>query len=470
MFQLLVGKRVGRARPAPKLPQRQIVTLAFFLPTLGIPQLINVQTPAVAQERRPNIIFIMADDLGQYDLGCYGQRHILTPHLDRMAAEGCRFTQCYAGSAVCAPCRSVLMTGLHSGHTRVRGNSSRVGGVPPQGRVPLLDSDVTVAEVLKQAGYATGMTGKWGLGEPGTSGAPNNQGFDQWFGFLNQRHAHTYYPEYLWRNERFEVVWGNMGGYEGQWVHDLFTEFALDFVRQHQDQPFFLYLPYTVPHGRYEVPDEKPYADKPWPQSARGYAAMVTRMDRDIGRLFELLVTLGIDEQTIVFFCSDNGATYTDPPISSAGPLRGKKGDLYEGGIRTPMIVRWPGRIQPGRVSDHVWALWDVLPTAAELAGVDPPANVDGISILPTLLGEAQQSHEFLYWEFPTGKYWQAVRYGDWKGVRTRWQGPLELYNLAEDLGEQRNVARENPRIVARIEAMMRQAHVESVEWPTPQP
>jgi len=193
---------------------------------------VSCASALTAPVRRPNIIFIMADDLGQYDLGCYGQKGILTPNLDRMAAEGCRFTQCYAGSTVCAPCRSVLMTGLHTGRTRVRGNSSRVGGVPPQGRVPLLDSDVTVAEVLKEAGYATGMTGKWGLGEPGTSGVPNNQGFDEWFGFLNQRHAHTYYPEYLWRNGQFEVVWGNMGGYEGQWAHDLFTEFALHSAKQ----------------------------------------------------------------------------------------------------------------------------------------------------------------------------------------------------------------------------------------------
>ena len=422
----------------------------------------------VAQAPRPNIIFIMADDLGPYDLGCYGQNNILTPNLDRMAAEGCRFTQCYTGSAVCAPSRSVLMTGLHSGHTRVRSNASRVGGVPPQGRVPLLDSDLTVAEVLKAAGYATGITGKWGLGEPETSGVPNRQGFDQWFGFLNQRHAHTYYPEYLWRNEQFQIVWGNMGGYERQWAHDLFTEFALDFVARHKDVPFFFYLPYTVPHGRYEVPDEEPYDDKPWPESARRYAAMVTRMDRDIGKLLDLLKSQGLDERTIVFFCSDNGATYTDSPINSAGGLRGRKGNLYEGGIRTPMIVRWPERIEPGRVSDQVWAFWDFLPTVAELARATPPVDIDGISMLPALLGDKQQSHEFLYWEFPARGYSQAVRYGDWKGIRTRWGGPLELYNLAVDLGEQRDLAHQQPEIVARIEAIMGAEHTPSAEWPTP--
>ena len=417
---------------------------------------------------RPNIIFIMADDLGQYDLGCYGQKHILTPHLDRMASEGCRFTQCYTGSTVCAPSRSVLMTGMHSGHTRVRNNSSRVGGVPPQGRVPLLDSDVTVAEVLKNAGYVTGMTGKWGLGEPGTTGVPNRQGFDEWFGFLNQRHAHTYYPEYLWRNEQFQVVWGNMGRYEGQWVHDLFTQFALDFVAQHRDGPFFLYLPYTIPHSRYEVPDEKPYADKPWPASARRYAAMVSRLDSDMGKLFELLKRLGLDERTIVFFCSDNGATYTDAPIHSAGSLRGRKGNLYEGGIRTPMIVRWPGHIEPGRVSDQLWAFWDFLPTAADLAGVAPPAHVDGISMKAALLGQQQENHEFLYWEFPSQGYSQALRYGPWKTIRTGWNGPLELYNLDTDPGEQIDVADQHPQLVAKMESIMKAEHTESAEWPTP--
>jgi arylsulfatase A-like enzyme len=357
---------------------------------------------------------------------------------------------------------------MHMGHARVRNNSSRAGGVPPQGRVPLVDEDVTVAEVLKSAGYTTGITGKWGLAEPNTTGVPNRQGFDQWLGFLNQRHAHTYYPEYYWRNEEFQIAWGNMGGYERQWIHDDFTRFALEFIKENKEGPFFLYVAYTVPHGKYEIPDDKPYSDKPWSQDARNYAAMVTRLDSDVGRILDLLGKLSIDERTIVFFCSDNGATFTREPFFSAGPLRGKKSSLYEGGIRTPMIVRWPGKVQPGRTSSQVWAFWDFLPTAAELAGVEPPEGIDGISMAPEILGKPQREHEFLYWETPSGGYSQAVRWGSWKGVRGRWGAPVELYNLARDPGEKHNVADQHPEIVKRIEGHMKASHVESELYPTP--
>ena len=468
MLQFLALTQASCRRTFPSRLRHRFATPAAAVVAAFVLQGIFTQPVHANSKEHPNIIFIMADDLGQYELGCYGQKHILTPRLDQMAKEGLRFTQCYVGSAVCAPSRSVLMTGLHAGHTRVRGNSSRVGGVQPQGRVPLLDSDLTVAEVLKKAGYVTGMTGKWGLGEPGTTGIPNRQGFDEWFGFLNQRHAHTYYPEYLWHNEQVHILSRNQGRYEGQWVHDLFTEFALKFVRQSKDRPFFLYIPYTVPHGRHELPNDKPYSDKPWPESTRNYAAMVTRMDSDIGKLFDLLKELKIDEKTIVFFCSDNGATKTDAPINGSGSLRGRKGNLYEGGIRTPMIVRWPGRIAPGRVSDEIWAFWDFLPTAAELAGVTPPEHIDGISILPTLLGKEQKSHEFLYWEFPSGGYSQAVRLSQWKAIRTQWHGPIELYDLSDDPGEQKDVAGRHPQIVARMQVIMKDEHTESAEWPTP--
>ncbi len=423
---------------------------------------------SAAFEGKPNIIFIMADDLGQYDLGCTGQKHILTPRLDRMAAEGCFFDQCYTGAAVCAPSRCALMTGMHMGHARVRNNSSKTGGVPPQGRVPLREEDVTVAEVLKSAGYTNGITGKWGLGEPNTTGVPNRQGFDEWLGLLNQRHAHTYYPEYFWRNEEFQIAWGNMGGYEGQWIHDDFTKFALEFINENKAGPFFLYVPYTVPHGKYEIPNDEPYSDKPWSEDAKNYAAMVTRLDSDVGKILDLLGDLGIDERTIVFFCSDNGATFTREPFFSAGPLRGKKGNLYEGGIRTPMIVRWPGMISAGRTSSQPWAFWDFLPTAAELAGVKSPEGIDGISMAGEILGKPQKAHEFLYWETPSGGYSQAVRWNDWKGIRTSWGAPVELYNLAEDLGEQKNLADRHPDIVKRIEDYMKASHVESDLYPTP--
>jgi arylsulfatase A-like enzyme len=350
----------------------------------------------------------------------------------------------------------------------VRDNSSSVGGVPPQGRVPLESQDITVAEVLKSAGYATGITGKWGLGEPNTTGLPNRQGFDEWLGLLNQRHAHTYYPEFYWRNEEFQIAWGNMGGYSGQWIHDDFTQFALDFIRDNQSSPFFLYIAYTVPHGRYEIPNDLPYSNKPWSQDAKNYAAMVTRLDTDVGKILDLLGELSIDERTIVFFCSDNGATFINEPFLSAGPLRGRKGNLYEGGIRTPMIVRWPGKVVPGRVSDHLWALWDFLPTAAELAGVPPPQSIDGVSLAAELLGKSQSERDFLYWEAPSAGYSQAVRWKNWKGIRSAWGDPLELYDLTRDPGEMQNVADQYPDVANTIADYMKFSHVDSELYPVP--
>jgi arylsulfatase A-like enzyme len=425
--------------------------------------------PAASEtSRRPNIIYIMADDMGFADLGCHGQEAIRTPHVDRLAVEGRQFTQCYAGSTVCAPSRSALMTGLHTGHTRVRSNFGMVGGVGPQRRVPLRDEDLTVAEVLKRAGYATGITGKWGLGEPESSGVPNKQGFDEWFGYLNQRRAHSYYPDYIWKNQEKYVLKGNLDGRRQQYTHDLFTEFALDFIERQSAGPFFLYLAYTVPHGKHEVPSDAPYSDKDWPEKLKNYAAMVTRLDRDVGRIMAMLEKLDVDRHTIVFFTSDNGAAFVDPTFKSTGSLRGKKGNFYEGGIRVPMIVRWPGHIEPGSTSDQVWAFWDFLPTAAELAGLEPPQNIDGISMLPALLGKKQHGHEFLYWEISSGGYQQAVRHGRWKAVRNRWSGPLELYDLDADPGETRDVVKEHPRVVARIEAYLKTARTESENWPTP--
>jgi len=422
--------------------------------------------------RASNIIFILADDLGYGNLGSYGQRAIKTPSLDRMAAEGVRFTQCYAGSTVCAPSRCALMTGLHTGHARVRGNA----------RVPLLPEDVTVAEVLKTAGYATGIVGKWGLGEPETTGLPNRQGFDEWFGYLNQGHAHDYYPDYLWRNEERVELTENAGGKKGAYSHDLFTNEALEFVTRNKARPFFLYLAYTIPHANnelsretgngMEVPEDGPYAGEPWPQVERGFAAMVTRMDGDVGRLLALLQRLGIDRETAVFFSSDNGphreGGHNPEFFHDSGPLRGIKRDLYEGGIRVPMIVRWPERIRAGDVSDQVWAFWDFLPTAAEMAGVEPPRGIDGISMLPALLGRLQQSAPYLYWEFFEGGFQQAVRMGDWKAVRRPPYGGIELYNLGEDLAEEHNVAVEHPQVVAQAREIMEQARTDSAEFPVP--
>ena len=442
---------------------------------------------AAGPARPPNLLFILADDLGYGDLGCYGQQKIRTPHLDALAAEGMRFTQAYAGSTVCAPSRCCLMTGLHTGHARVRGNAL----------VPLAPEDVTVAEVLRDAGYATGLVGKWGLGEPGSTGLPTRQGFDCFFGYLNQGHAHNYYPDYLWRSEvrvplPNEVTKG-VATRRVQYSHDLFAQEALEFVERHRAGPFFLYLALTIPHanneagwqkgqgaaadalGRptgdgMEVPSDEPYAAEPWPQVERNFAAMVTRMDRDVGRLLAHLKDLGLDGNTAVFFTSDNGPHREgghDPNFfDDNGRLRGIKRDLYEGGIRVPAIVRWPGRVRPGSVSDAVWAFWDFLPTAAEIAAAPAPAGLDGVSLVPALEGRPMPQHAPLYWEFHEGGFHQAVRAGDWKGVRHGLAGKVELYDLRADPGETRNLASKRPEAVARIEAILAAARTESREFP----
>ncbi|MHC4659587.1 MAG: arylsulfatase [Planctomycetota bacterium] len=442
---------------------------------------------ATTKSKRPNIVFILADDLGYGDLGCYGQRQINTPNLDRMAREGMRFTQHYAGSTVCAPSRCVLMTGLHTGHCRVRANA----------RILMESEDVTVAEVLKDAGYVTGMVGKWGVGHPPPPGDPACNGFDYFFGYLNMMHAHNYYPEFLWRNEEKVIFDDNQladrypgeqgwSWRQGTYSHDLFTREALTFVEQSKDNPFFLYLAYTIPHanneaGRHigngmEVPDYGIYKEKNWPGPQKGHAAMITRMDRDIGRLLARLGELGIDENTLVMFSSDNGPHKeggADPQFfSSSGPLRGKKRDLYEGGIRVPMIARWPGKINPGTESNHISAFWDFLPTAVELAGINSPKDTDGISMVPTLLGQPrkQRKHQFLYWEFHERGGKQAVRWGKWKavrlGVHKNPEGLLELYNLGDDIGEANNIAADHPDIVARMERYLKSARTDSPKWP----
>jgi arylsulfatase A-like enzyme len=431
-------------------------------------------------QTRPNIILIHADDLGYGDLSSYGQRKFKTPNIDRLAAEGMRFTQYYAGSTVCAPSRSALMTGQHTGHTRIRGNA----------RHPLLPEDVTVAEVLKStpgAAYKTALIGKWGLGEAGTTGVPNRQGFDYFFGYLNQRHAHNYYPTFLWRDDE-RIKLRNVVPDEDEegsgvstnrvdYAHDLMAEESLKFIERNIGGPFFLYLAFTIPHANneaknkgMEVPDLGEFAGENWPDQEKAKAAMITRMDRDVGRLMALLKKLGIDDNTLVLFTSDNGPHReggADPDFfDSNGPLRGIKRDLYEGGIRVPMIARWPKRIKAGAKSDQVWAHWDLLPTLAEIAGVKPPAGIDGISMSNALLGRRQRNHEFLYWEFHERGFSQAARTGDWKAVRKSPDSPLELYDLKNDLGEQNDVAAKHPGVVKKIEDYLKTARTESELWP----
>jgi arylsulfatase A-like enzyme len=456
------------------------------LAALTLAERTGLQSRAEAQEPagKPNIIFILADDLGYGDLGCYGQKQIQTPHLDRLAAEGMRFTDHYAGDTVCAPARCSLMTGLHTGHTYVRGNRE----IQPMGQLPLPADTVTLPKVLQQAGYTTALIGKWGLGGPDSTGIPNRQGFDYFFGYLCQRHAHNYYPEFLFRNEqrvplKNKVPGGRLDGAgvateKVEYSADLIEQEALQFVAENKAGPFFLYWAATLPHANneggtngMEVPDYGPYADKDWPQPEKGRAAMITRLDRGVGRLLQKLKDLGLDRNTLVFFTSDNGPHReggSNPEFfHSSGPLRGVKRDLYEGGIRVPLLARWPGRIEAGAATDLVSAFWDFLPTLAELAGVPCPANTDGISLLPTLLGrpEPQRKHEFLYWEFHEGGSIQAVRMGRWKAVRP-FGKPLELYDLQTDLRETHNVAGNHPDLVAPIEKYLTTARTESRFWP----
>ena len=418
--------------------------------------------------QKPNIIFILADDLGYGELGCYGQEKIKTPNLDQLAREGMRFIQCYAGTAVCAPSRGSLMTGMHTGHARIRGNEA----------APLQPDDLTVAQLLKKAGYKTMGVGKWGMGLAGTTGTPNKKGFDEWFGYLSQTAAHDYYPSNLYRNERIFTLEKNLNGARGQYSSDLFTMVASNVIRVSEFTPFFLYLAYTIPHANnemkekgMEVPSLEPYQSEPWPAPEKGKAAMITRMDRDIGELIKQLKKMKMENNTIVFFSSDNGPHEESGVkanfFKASGPLRGIKRDLYEGGIRVPMIVRWPGKIKPGTVSDQAWAFWDFLPTAAEIVGIQPPSGVDGISILPTLLGQKQTNqHAFFYWEFHEKGSKQAVRMGDWKAVKPGVGQPLELYDLATDAGETQNVADQHKDVVARIEDYLKTARTDSPRWP----
>lgn len=416
-------------------------------------------------QRVPNIVFIMVDDMGYADLSVYGQEHYQTPHLDRMAAEGLRFTQAYSGCCVCAPARCTLMTGVHNGHTLVRANS---------GGVPLPDQAVTLAEVLKQVGYAVGGYGKWGLGDIRSEGVPERQGFDEFFGYYEQWHAHSYYREYLIDSgEKFDT--------EGRYNHYLIFDRMEEFIRRNQKGPFFCYAPWTPPHAGYQIPKDDPawlaVKDKDWTGKEKGHAAFNLMIDRQVGQTLDLLEELGIDRQTIVFFTSDNGPSRwfeEENELDSNGPLRGSKSSVYEGGIRVPMIVRWPGKVAAGRVSDLKTYFPDMLPTLAELAGATKhvPKGIDGHSIVPTLLDRGQQpQHEYLYWEHEMGRL-QAARRGDWKLVRHGKNRPWELYNLASDLGEQHNLADKKPELVAELAAIAQRAHVApppQIEPPAPE-
>ena len=449
-----------------QLPHK-IATLALMAIALALSTNPGTCKGDARNGRAPNIVYIMADDLGYGDLGCYGQKTIQTPHLDRLAAQGMRFTDHYAGSTVCRPSRLVLLTGYHSGHTPISSNA----------KYWLQPDDLSVTGLLKQAGYATGGIGKWALGVPGSSGVPHEQHFDFWFGYLDQGEAHNYYPEHLWRNGQKVPLAGNVLGDNPRvsvkrttYSHDLMTEAALEFIRKNARGPFCLQAHYTIPHannegGRatgdgMEVPDYGVYKDRDWPDLEKGFAAMVGRLDADVGRIVALLRELGIEKQTLVLFTSDNGPHQEGGHkldfFKSGGPLRGFKRDLYEGGIRVPMIAWWPGRVRPGSISHHPSAFWDFLPTACELAGIDPPEGIDGLSYLPELLGKQQPEHRYLFWQYGPK---QAVRKGPWKAVRLGPKKKIELFNLETDLGEQHNVADKHRDLVAEMETLMQHAN-----------
>ncbi|MFW6171226.1 MAG: arylsulfatase [Planctomycetota bacterium] len=447
----------------------------FIAIVLGLALVAPVAFPSGmirAGERasRPNLIYIMADDLGYGDLGCFGQERIKTPNLDQMARQGMKFTSHYAGSTVCRPSRLVLWTGLHTGHTPIDSNA----------RYVLKPSDVTVAELLKKGGYATGGVGKWALGGPETTGHPNKKGFDFWMGYLDQSRAHNYYPTYLWRNDqKFPLPGNKIGDYpKGRgrvaservtYSHDVMTDQMLDFVRRHHERPFLLHVHWTIPHannerGRVfgngmEVPNYGIYKSRDWPAVEKGQAAMITRMDRDVGTLLSLLKELDIAENTLVFFTSDNGphseGGHRHQFFDANGPLRGYKRDLYEGGIRVPTLAQWPGTIKPGSVSDEPLAVYDWLPTACQLAGVKTPAKVDGISFVPTLLRQSQPSHDYLFWSFGAKR---AVRQGKWKAVVPGKNQSLELYDLENDIGEKKDISQQHPDLVAKMQQIIEDA------------
>ncbi len=424
-----------------------------------------------AEPRKPNIIFILSDDLAQGDLGCYGQKLIQTPNLDRMAKEGTRFTQGYCGTAVCAPSRTSLMLGQHTGHSPIRANRE----LKVEGQLPIPADSITVAKALKGSGYATACMGKWGMGMFDTPGSPLKQGFDHFFGYNCQRHAHSYYPTYLYRDDqRFELA-GNDGKSVGRtYAQDLIQQDVEAWIRAQKDKPFFLFYAITLPHGRHEIGDFGPYKDKPWTPTQKAYAAQVTRLDADVGRVLALLKELGLDEHTLVMTSGDNGSSFA--PSSEIGKLfdqaanglRGYKRGLYEGALRQAALARWPGKVPAGRVSDEPWAFWDFLPTALEISGTPAPAGLktDGLSLASFLGGGPAPKRDYFYWELHEGQSLQAARWEDEKAVRNGPAAKVEIYDLRTDAAEKVDLAAQRPELVAKALAIFKEAHVDHPDWP----
>jgi arylsulfatase A len=426
-------------------------------------------------DAKPNIIFILCDDLAQGDLGCYGQTLIKTPNLDRMASEGTRYTQAYCGNAVSAPSRTSLMTGLHMGHSPIRANRE----IGDEGEMPLPAGTFTVAQLLKGAGYSTACVGKWGMGMFNTTGSPLKLGFDHFFGYNCQRQAHSYFPKYLYNDDqRFDLP-GNDGNtkVEGKgaiYAQDLIADETLKWVRAQKNHPFFLYYSVTLPHGINQINDQGSYQNQPWTEQEKNYAAMVSRLDSDVGRLLALLKKLKLDEKTLVILAGDNGSSFSpDSPLGkcfnqAANGLRGFKRQLYEGGLRNAGLARWPGVVPAARVSDEPWAFWDFLPTCAELSGAKIPDKykTDGFSLVSFLKGGSAPQRDYFYWELHEGASLQALRWGDWKAVRNGPSKPIEIYNLKIDAAESKNLAAEKPELVVKAEGLMNAARIDDPNWP----
>ncbi|MCO8125264.1 arylsulfatase [Stieleria sp. TO1_6] len=464
----------------PSLVLLRSIALPFTLTLLGCgiaraqsanPVVAESATASKATQSPPNFIFVLSDDIAQGDLGCYGQKLIQTPRLDQMAAEGTRYLQAYCGTSVCAPSRSSFFTGLHTGHCPVRGNYE----VPPEGQLPLPDQTVTIAEVAKSAGYATSTFGKWGMGYFDSSGSPLKQGVDHFFGYNCQRHAHSYFPTYLYDDDQAFLLPGNDGQTVGKtYAQELIQNDMIAWLRQHADQPFMMFYAITLPHGRHEIDDLGIYADKPWSQTQKSYAAQVTRVDSDMGQLMDTLRELNVAENTLVVFSGDNGSSFN--PNSEMGGLfdqasnglRGYKRGMYEGALRQAAMAWWPGTVPAGRVDHSPWAFWDLMPTFVELSGATPPAGyeTDGKSLVSFFKGGPAPQRDYFYWELHPEKPIQAARFGEWKAVRNGINTPTELYDLASDPGEQMNVADQYPDRVAQAEQIFRTAHRPDPNWP----
>jgi len=424
--------------------------------SLGITMAAMLAATTGVAAPKPNVLFLLADDLGYGEIGVFGQQHIRTPSLDRLAAEGTRFTQAYAGETVCAPSRCALMTGQHNGHTWIRGNKE----IEPEGQEPMQAGTFTIAQLMRNGGYETAIVGKWGLGFPESASVPNKMGFDYFFGYNCQRAAHDYYPDHLWRNDQKVLL------DKKTYSDDLFMKESLAFLHEHHDKPFFLYLAFTLPHLDLQAPPMPIYEHQPWTDREKKIANQVGRLDTDIGRVMAALQAMGLDDNTLVIFASDNGAVFHDPLFKDSGGLRGSKRDMYEGGLRSPAIVRWPGHVAAGAVSPQVWTFWDVMPTLADLTGQPQPPGMDGISVLPAWLEGKAVVHPPLYFEFHERGFTQAARIGDWKAVKLGTKLPLELYDLATDPYEKSNVAAAHPEVVQRFTDYLKSARTDSTAFP----